>query len=283
MDDLYLKDFFPVEGNESLYDILLDATGNGGADPATLTIGMMNGNLDIDAIRLNVILGSYESNQDLYDILISACGDPSVTADTINIGNLSHLDIDAIQLKAILGNYEDSKSVYDILISATGVSGYEELTVGSLSSLNPGNIALSAVMPKSSENEKLYSILSSATGVAEEDLTVNALNSFNPDQVKVVDVIDFKDGETYVNVDFYNIVKAVTGTSTDEEVQGVTIADIANMKTNDILLNAVLDPVANADIYDVLIAAVELQPGDPRTEVNADNLCIGDLQHFRIA
>ena len=283
MDDLYLKDFFPVEGNESLYDILLDATGNGGADPATLTIGMMNGNLDINAIRLNVILGSYESNQDLYDILISACGDPSVTADTINIGNLSHLDIDAIQLKAILGNYEDSKSVYDILISATGVSGYEELTVGSLSSLDPGNIALSAVMPKSSENEKLYSILSSATGVAEEDLTVNALNSFNPDQVKVVDVIDFKDGETYVNVDFYNIVKAVTGTSTDEEVQGVTIADIANMKTNDILLNAVLDPVANADIYDVLIAAVELQPGDPRTEVNADNLCIGDLQHFRIA
>lgn len=283
MDDLYLKDFFPVAGNESLYDILLDATGNGGGDPETLTIGMMNGSLNIDAIRLNVILGSYESNKDLYDILISACGDPSVTAETINVGNLSHLDIDAIQLKAILGAYEDSKSVYDILISATGVSGYEELTVGSLSSLEPGNIALSAVMPKSAENEKLYSILSSATGVAEENLTVNSLNSFNPDSVKVVDVIDFKNGDTYVNVDFYNIVKAVTGTSTDEEVRGVTIADIAGMQTDDILLNAVLDPVANSDIYDVLIAAVELQPGDPRTEVNADNLCIGDLQHFSIA
>lgn len=285
---IQLSAFFPVEGNETLYDVLIGATGFTG-NPADLSVGDLNQNIDVDRVPVSAILGDYQTNPSLFDLLLGATARPDATAENLNLGDIKSLDVNRVKIESVLGEYETNPSLYDILLSGIArPEGSEPVTpgnlnIGDLKTLQVAKIKLEAVLPKGEGNATLYSILSSATGVPESELTLSSLENFDATHVKVVDVIPYQNdlGE-YVNQDFYRLVKAVANVSTDEEVKQVNIAQLSSMDTKNVALSAVLDPAENKNIYDLLLSAIPLEEGDVRLELTAENLTVGDLSRFDV-
>lgn len=182
---------------------------------------------------------------------------------------------------------KDNEIFYDVIVDALSYKGdREDITLFDIN----GNLDLDKIRIQSvlgdDEATDLFDILLDAVdreGATKENLIIGDLRHINMDNIRIVTVVPYKDeGGNYINTDFYDLIRGATNAMSDEELEKVTLQDISGIEIDNILLKTVLDPAESRDIYDLLIAAVEIKEGDDRTELTDDNIKIGDIQHFKI-
>lgn len=311
-----LADILKPEDNETLYDILVDATGK---DSDSILVE------DLSSIELNNIKISHFLTWDeaegasntIWKILGAHNKDE---ADKLTIDSLNNLDIDNVYLNDILPA-ADNEKLFSILVDAVGNGATAEtLKIGQLGTLDFNGIKLTNFMSYR-DNQKLFNILGAHDENEGANLTVGTLSSFDVNSILLADVMDLSgdlgsilmsgvtspraDGST-VTKDNLNIgdlgnfnmnqvplsviieekadgsnaklISILTQASGCSSYDQVTVASLGQFEMNNVLLSTVLDPDDNSDLFNILVEAASTE-GSQKTK---DNLTIGDLNSFNI-
>ncbi len=199
--------------------------------------------LDIDEVKLNVVLPNDEGTKDLYDILVDVTRPTDLgasepwTAEDIKIKNLKSFKTDNIKLSSVLelpSVNSDNETIYKILLEATQADSYEEIKISSLSDFKTEKIRLVNVLPYEVADEQagtagtemLYNVLMDVTNETDyTKITLESLSNFNTEDIKLSTVLGVgkKTGNSILDS---LIAKEVSVGNISSAINGMTLYEI---------------------------------------------------------
>ena len=213
-----------LETDSVVYKILDEAIVGGYANA---TIGSLSSDeeFDIDKVSLSVVVGSNASQT--LNLIASAINEKNkneanwenITSDTIKVGHISQFETDYIKLTTVLPYYKDSA--------------------------NPSEVV---------DNRTLYKVLLNAVEIEftesnieqkAQELTIQSLNKFNVNLVKLTSVIS----RNSTNGKMFDILKELSGASADDEI---TFANLSSIEIDNLKLSTILPKTENQNLFKIL-------------------------------
>ncbi len=188
-ESIKLVDFFPYAGNEKVYSLICDATGEPTANDVTFDSFE---NFDTNKIKLTSVIDDVPANAEVFDVLRSATG--KATNAELTVADFDqNFDNKKIQLSVVY-SYDLNKDVFKLLCDAVGVADDDEtakaLTMGQLNGFDSNKIKLHRVLPNDATNEKFYNILKDVTAKTDANtITLGDLKNFETTNIKLSSVL----------------------------------------------------------------------------------------------
>ncbi len=293
LDSILLSQFIQRYENDGvtetqMYKILRSVFN---VDPANdIKIGDLSGEIDIDGIKLSVVMDADSMDSGLQGIL---CDVTEKDYDEITVGDMTNIDIGKVVLSNVLdeldvghytgyetgspeynqakAEYENNKKLWDLIRSAITPTDPDVIRVNDLmTGFTVDNIKLSSVIENNDNTKSLVDVMSDVTGKQYEDIKISDVSSFDISKVKLSTVLVKKQSGDVGYEDNKKLWDLLNEAVTPSEGTEILLSDLSDgFSLSNVSLKTVLGETSDNVFLSALLSDDDVTVGNMTEKMNA--------------